>query len=483
MLIAIGVGVWGLRAEEGATLKPGAGEGRSAGETGTGGLSWLAVPAEAEACVQEALTSNLALGRRAIDVEQARARLDEVRSAYQPRVDLVARYSLADGGRTIDFPTGDLLNNVYATLNDYLVSQGKAAAFPTIGNQSIPLLRAHEQETKLRLTQPLYHPAISRGTRAQSAALAGEEASLAAYRRELRYTVLAAYYRYAQAEAAVRIYGSASEVTAEALRVDRMLHDNGQLTEDRVLRAEADDLTVRGQRADALRDANTARAWVNFLLNRPLDAKVETADTDELARLTDRMERAASPAGIGAERREELVAIDRAAAAAEASEGVARAGRLPTVALQVEGGIQGENYRTGSGADFVQGSVVAELNLWDGRERASQVRQARLARRAVELQRDELARRLAFELQQARDEWTAALDGFRAAERRAEASARAFKLVAEQQREGLVAQLGFLDARNEATRAELGREVARARLLTAAAALDRAAALTPIKTL
>jgi outer membrane protein TolC len=110
------------------------------------------VPAAASGYVAEALANNLGLAGQALDVEQARSRLAEVRGALQPRLDLMARYSRADGGRTIDFPTGDLLNGAYRTLNDFLRTQGQAAAFPQIANQSIPLLREREQETKLRLT-------------------------------------------------------------------------------------------------------------------------------------------------------------------------------------------------------------------------------------------------------------------------------------------------------------------------------------------
>jgi len=76
------------------------------------------VPAAASGYVAEALANNLGLAGQALDVEQARSRLAEVRGALQPRLDLMARYSRADGGRTIDFPTGDLLNGAYLQGDD-----------------------------------------------------------------------------------------------------------------------------------------------------------------------------------------------------------------------------------------------------------------------------------------------------------------------------------------------------------------------------
>ena len=57
---------------------------------------------------------------------------------------------------------------------------------------------------------------------------------------------------------------------------------------------------------------------------------------------------------------------------------------------------------------------------------------------------------------------------------------RAFTLVAGREREGVANQLTFIDARTERTRAELNEEITRQRLFTAAAELDRAAALSPL---
>src|SRR5437762_2264333 len=86
-------------------------------------------PKIVEDYVAEAMQRNLGLQTQRIDLEQARAKLAEARGAYEPRVDFIARYSLADGGRTLDLPVGDLLNGVYRTLNDYLRTQGQPAAF------------------------------------------------------------------------------------------------------------------------------------------------------------------------------------------------------------------------------------------------------------------------------------------------------------------------------------------------------------------
>lgn len=431
--------------------------------------------------MEAAWAANTALQSRALDVEEAWARLAEVRSALQPRVDLVARYSRADGGRTIAFPAGDLLNGVYRTLNEYLAGQGRAAAFPQLDNALIPLLRREEQETKLRVTQPLYRPELTQGVRAARAGVEGREAQLAALRRELRLMVLAGYFGHQQAVAAVQILDAAAEVTAEAVRVNRMLVEAGKMTDDRVLRAEADALTVAQQRTEAVRDRDLARTQLNFLVGRPLTTPIEEPAPGEIEALADRLAAAGPPTEtLSAEGREELRAVQRVLDAATAAESAVKARLQPTLGLVLEGGVQGERYRTGGDANFVIGSLVAEVNLWDGRERRSALVRAHVERRRAELLVNDTRDRLALQLQQARDDHAAALAGYRAAQARATAAQRAFNVVRQRDREGLANQLTFLDARNEATRAELVRAIAQQRLLVAQATLDRAAAPTPL---
>lgn len=442
-------------------------------------LRAAAVPAAAEAYVAEALERNVALSLQTLEVEQARSRLQQARSAFQPRLDFVARYTRSDGGRTIDFPTGDLLNGVYRTLNDYLQRSGQPAVFPQLGNESIPLLRPREQETKLRLVQPLWRPEIARTARAGREAVAAREAQLAAFRRELRLTVLAGYFTCEQAEAAVEVLASTLALTGEALRTNQVLAAADKVTDDRVLRAEAEDLTIRQQLAEATRDRNAARRYFNFLLNRDPAAPITRPDPAELRRIIAALLAGPVPETASIDRREELELGRRAIAAAAAAEDAVRARLYPTLALAVEGGLQGEEYRTGRDDRFVQGSLVAEVNIWDGRQRHSELQQARIERRRAELQLQEMRQRLGLQAQQAADDLVAAGAAHAAATRRAEASARAFELVRQREQAGLVNQLNFTDARAEKTRAELNQTISGARLLVAAAALDRATAASP----
>ncbi len=77
--------------------------------------------------LDDALAANLELRAGAAAIEQRLAALDQARARYLPVLDVAARYSWADGGRTIEFPVGDLLNPVYATLDELLIASGQPA--------------------------------------------------------------------------------------------------------------------------------------------------------------------------------------------------------------------------------------------------------------------------------------------------------------------------------------------------------------------
>ncbi len=436
-----------------------------------------AFPAVVTAYVDQALAANLGLDRERRDLDSARARLEAARGALGPRLDFTARYTLARGGRTLDMPVGDLVNPVYSALNRLTASD----QFPSVENQSIAFLRRHEQETKLRLLQPLYHPEVRRGVEASREQTAAAAAALAAFQRELRLEVQRAYFRWQQAGAAVEVYTSAAAVVAEAVRVNRVLVAENAATEDAVLRLEADAQLVEQQRLAAAADTALAAAQINLLLNRPAEDSIDPLAETELERLLGDLRRfAAGGLRTAPEGREELVALDHAVQAAEAATRAARAARQPAVSLAVESGLQGESYRTGTGAGFTQASVVAEWNLFDGRRAASRVRVSANDLARAEARRAEVRRQLELQAGDARRRFDVARASVAAAAARQTAAERVFALVASRSREGLVNQLGFVDARHDLTAARLNHATARSQLCIAFAELDRVTALSPL---
>jgi hypothetical protein len=107
--------------------------------------------------VEMGLKNNSEMLQKRLDRDMAASRYNEALGMYLPKIDINARYSVADGGRNIDIPLGDIMNPIVNVLNADLPDANK---IPLYENQSIPFLREKEHETKISLFQPIIHPAI-----------------------------------------------------------------------------------------------------------------------------------------------------------------------------------------------------------------------------------------------------------------------------------------------------------------------------------
>ncbi|MEM8601667.1 MAG: TolC family protein, partial [Bacteroidota bacterium] len=435
-----------------------------------------------DAYVAEALASNLALQQQALDLDAARHALDAARRSFFPTLSVEARFTRAGGGRTIDLPLGDLLNPVYGTLNDLLAAQGQDPTFPTIDNEEVLFLREQEQETRLRVVQPLYQPRLNAAVRLNRHLVASQEAQVAAYRQQLVRDVKVAYFQYLQAERATAIFAAADDLVRENLRTTERLRRNDRVLADAVLRAQAETFAVEQQQAEAGADRDRARSYVNFLLNRPLDTPLERIDAEALplpgeapttwiqpAALADAEDMSAASmtddpafdAALAAmqdaavAQRRELDQLDAAIEAQRAGVALTRANYLPSVALAVDGGIQGETYGFTGDAPFYLASVVLSWKLFDAGADRARIREARATAARTEVQRAETAQQIRLQVQDAYDAVRVARASLATAEQRLTAAAEGFRLTQRRAAEGQANQVAFVDARTTLTSAEL----------------------------
>jgi outer membrane protein TolC len=439
--------------------------------------------------VEIGLAANLGLKQQELSARQASFELAEARSALRPSLQMDARYSRADGGRSFDIPIGDLMNPVHRTLNEILEAQGRPGPFPTIDNQTIDFLRSREQETRLRVSQVLWNPAVRSNVRARQAIADAGVAGTAAARGQLVRDIKISYYRLANATQAVAILDAAVELVQENERSSTALWQASLVTRDQVDRARAERLEIEQDRERAETDRILAASYLNFLLNRPSNAPVELdardLDLPDSRRLTWLRQAATSRAGdatawvdslatAAVAGRAELRQLDHAAAAADAGLAAARGSRLPSVAVAVDAGIQGEAYGLGSEDRFVMASLVMSWSVTNGGGERARIRSASLETERARARRDEAARRIQLEVEAAARNATLALNGLESARERVQAAEGAFRLVSRRQGEGLATPLEFLDARAAFTRAQLSRTITETEVLIRLAELEYA---------
>jgi outer membrane protein TolC len=406
--------------------------------------------------VRMGLESNLALANQSLEAEKSLAARREARARFYPEVSLNARYTTNSGGREINIPTSQLLNPAYQTLNELLVDDHKSARFPPVGDNNIPFLRTHEQDTHLALRQPLYVPGLADSAAAARAGASATASGREALARELTRDITRAYLDTEKARSAAAIVDSSLVLLAENLRVNESLYGNGKITQDAVLRAKAEWLGARQHQLEAGNGVAQAARYLNFLLNRPLDAAVEAGSLPDVSvNALPVIGTAAQATRQALSARPELQQLAHAEAAAEAQLRAARGTRLPSLSLGVDVGTQGADYGFGSNYNFVSGSLLFNWTLFDGSARSAAISRARLNAQQLRNQREQGESRIALEVQQSLDLLRVSIESLATAGARAEAAHAAFRIASHKRDEGTISQVEFLDASNTLTSADL----------------------------
>jgi outer membrane protein len=450
---------------------------------GFAGAQSAAVPSVEEAVsglVADALAANLELDAAGGGVAQRLAALDQAKALYLPSLDFSARYTRANGGRSIDFPVGDLLNPVYATHNQITGS----ARFPAVQNQEINFQRTREQDTAVSLTQPLYDARISAGRIAAQSQYEAEAAARIALAGRIERDIREAYYRWLQARAQIGIFDATLELATENRRVNESLFRNGKITRDLVFRAEADQLEVQQSQLGARNAERLAQSYVNLIRNAPFDRALPSVvvDDPDIDRLRDDLAAHAAQSALSlgplqdaaVRQRYELRQLDAISAAAEAGERLARAAFKPRLAFAFEAGTQGETYAFTSDDHYLLASVVLKFNFFAGGGDAAGIAGARAAERQARASRSLQEQQIRFQVQQALQDFEFTEASLGTAAKRVEAAAGAFRIASRKRDLGQINQAEFIDSRRAMTDAQLNLNVTRFAALGSLAELEYA---------
>jgi outer membrane protein TolC len=427
--------------------------------------------------IRIAMRRNLALQQQEFSLKKSVQALREARGMFLPSVSIEARYSRAGGGRIIEFPVGDLMNPVYQSLNQLLTVHGQAPGFPqTIPNEEIPFLREEEHETKLRVIQPVFQPAIYYNAKIKKDLAGVEEAKLNAFKRQLTADIKTAYYNYLKTLKVKELLDDTRALLKENVRVSQSLFRNHKRTEEVVLRSRAELSQLDQQRVEAEKNIRLAASYFNFLLNRPLDKEIETdgaagaggafpPDVDVKA-LEQRALR----------RREEFRQLYGAVKAAGHAVKLHGSSILPTVTGVFDYGFQGERYRFKGGDDYWMASLVLNWNLFRGGQDRAKKRQAALEKKRLDAQRLELENRVRLQVKEAYHNLLVARSAVVSAADREKSRKEAFRIVSKKYEQGMAPQIEYIKAQNDYTHAAVIHIVARFDRLIKEALLERAAA-------
>jgi outer membrane protein TolC len=417
-------------------------------------------PALAE-YVARARGHNAELAARTVEIDKAAADRTAARAAYLPSLDLDVRYTRTFGN---ELDLGELINPAYATLNQ-LVGEER---FPTDIDGTLPL----RLDAKLRLTQPVFAPAIGAGVRLASAGVAAATAERAVAARDVATAVRVAYLQHARAAMVLELLHASRPLLEEALRVSELLAATDKATGDAVPRARAELAQFDQQVRDVERLRAAAARQLNLLVDAPIDDPVAAAGELAVpAALPGTPDALVASARRG---RGELRVIAAGDAARAAERALARSAYLPTLGVALDYGVQ-TNDAPSSDDDYLAVSVVAKWNLFSGGRDRAKVRAAELDRAALAIRRGQLEDRIELEVRQAWADAETARAAIASAEDRIASAQAAYDVVALRYAAGAVPQLELITARTELLSAQTDRIVAIADLHLRLVELDRVA--------
>jgi outer membrane protein len=416
--------------------------------------------------VETGLRANLGAQQVRVAADGAEIGVREARGRLLPSATVNARYTELRGNA---LNLGSLINPAYATLNQLTNSN----AFPTNVDLRLPL----KQETNVRLAQPVFVPAAWAGVR-----VAGAVRDVRAAERDGQLRTLAAQIRFAylniiKARAVVDLTNNAVALLDEALRVREKLASVGSATPEAVYRVRAERSGVVQQRDEAVQQASAAEQAFNQLLDRSLDTPVVALDDAALGIAAPASLDETLAAALG--KRDELRQLSAAGAVALGQRDIARAAFLPTLAVAVDYGVQGQTYQFDRSHDLTQISAIFSWNLFNGASDAARSEQAALDAQRLGLRRTEAERQIALELRVAWDAARVAQAGIATATDRLESARRSYELTRRRHEEGQAPLVELLDARTAFTNAGINLALTRTSWLQRCVELERASATYP----
>lgn len=418
--------------------------------------------------IQEGLKSNLQLQQEQLNYEKAAQNLKLARSLFLPQISANTNYTLADGGRRINFPVGDLLNPVYTTLNTLTGSN----AFPQISNVNEQFLPNNFHDTKLRVIQPLFNPEIYFNYKAQKELISVQEAQRRAYENELKYNITTAYFQYLQTEESITIYKKTRTLLVEVLKLNQRLVANDKATKDVALNAAYELDKIELQLTQAIKNNEVAKSFFNFLINRDLASSIDKDSTirSSLATKTPLPELTET----ALRQRQEIHQLRSALDANEHIISLAKGNSyLPKINAVGDLGYQGFKYEFNDNQQYWLAQFSLSWDLFKGGEKKAKVQQAKLDHQITENRLAQLKKQIELQVIQSYYGLEATQRSYRAAQSGILNAEKSFQIVRAKYFEGQALLIEYMDAQNKLTTARLAETIGAYEVLISEAALHR----------
>lgn len=388
--------------------------------------------------IQQGIESNQSIKQQSFILEKSVYALGEAKSMFLPNITFSTTYTKADGGRTIDFPTGDLLNGVYSTLNQLTGS----SSFPQLQNQSILLNPDNFYDAKFRISQPILNAELGYNRKIKSKQIDLQKTEILLYKRELVKEIKTAYYNYLKATNATKIYQSYLTLVTEGERVNKKLFENGKINRTAVIRSQNEVSKINAFIIASKKTEESAQFYFNFLLNRSL---TESIVIDNITTLP---EEAQLP-NDNISNREELSKLKISKDINNDLTGLAKSYLIPKIGASLDLGSQAFDWKFNQKTRYYLFGISLEWNLFAFGKNTYRIKQSVAEEQAITSQTDYVQQQLLTELKVRQANMESAIAQYRAAQSQLKTSQTYYSDISKLYKEGITIYIELLDAQNQ----------------------------------
>ncbi len=351
--------------------------------------------------IQTALQNNLVLKQEDFSIRKAMYALEEARSLYMPSVSFQATYTLAGGGRKIDFPIGDLLNPVYNTLNKLTASDN----FPQVANLSLQFLPNNFHETYLQVVQSVFNRDIYYNHQIKKSLIEVQKAQKEVYAFEIKRNVKQAYLQYLQVIEVKKIYVRTESLLKEVLRTNQKLVANDKATSEIIFGTEYEIKKLESDMAEMEKNRQVAQSYFNFLLNEPVETPI-IVDTllnlqpNFALTLTEAEEKALAT-------RPEFKQIKTAQTTNNFALEMQKNGKYPKINVVGQAGFQGFRYSFDNNQNYWLLRASLQWDIFKGLQNKRKIEQIKVDQDKLTLKQQEVSQQIRLQVQRAYYEWKA----------------------------------------------------------------------------
>jgi outer membrane protein TolC len=413
--------------------------------------------------IREGLSSNQSIKQQSFTLEKSVYALKEAKSMFLPNISFLTTYTKADGGRTIDFPAGDLLNGAYATLNQLTGSN----SFPQLQNQHILINPDNFYDAKFRTSLPILNAELTYNKRIKQQQVDLQKSEVLLYKRELVKEIKTAYYNYLKAIHAIKIYESSLRLVEEGQRINTALFNNSKVNRTAVIRSNNEVSKINASLIAANKTAESARFYFNFLLNRPLTDSILLDDIINLPG-QDYLQ------SESVNNREELTKLKIANDINDNLNGLARSYLIPKIGTYLDLGSQAFDWKVNKQSRYYFWGISLEWDLFSSGRNSYKIKQTLADRQTIAAQTDYVQQQLLTELKVRQNDLQSAIAQYKSAQSQLKTAQTYYDDELKLYKEGIAIYIELLDAQNQLIDAQLNANIALFDTWIAYAAIERA---------